>query len=198
MRLQAKEISFSYGEKKVLDRLSLSLGEGERAVLLGSSGGGKTTLLRILAGLETPSAGKVEREGRISFVFQEDRLFPRLTVWENLRLVNRDLSREEAAASLGAMGLEEGTLDLRPGELSGGMGRRVSLCRGLLFPGEILLLDEPFRGLDEESRRLCQKEICRRAEGKILLAVTHDPADAAPLGARVLEMGTINHKEELP
>ena len=198
MKLEARNLSFSYGEKQVLHRLSFSLGEGERAVLLGGSGGGKTTLLRILAGLESPAAGQVIREGRVSLVFQEDRLFPQLTVWENLRLVNRTLTREEAAVLLEELGLEAAVLELRPGELSGGMGRRVSLGRGLVFPGEILLLDEPFRGLDPESRRLCRQAVLSRSAGKILLAVTHDREDAAPLEARILELETINHKEELP
>ena len=187
MTLSAHNLTFAYGETPVLADVNLELRPGEPAVLAGSSGGGKTTLLRLLAGLETPQAGEVIREGRVSFVFQEDRLFPQLTVWENLRLVSPSLSRDQAEAALEALAFPR-SLDLFPDQLSGGMARRVSLCRGLLFPAQIYLLDEPFRGLDEETHRLAREEIGRRCRGKILLAVSHDREDAPALGARLLLM----------
>ena len=146
---------------------------------MGESGCGKTTLLRIIAGLEDFS-GSISQvpSGGISMVFQEDRLLPWRTALENVALV-RDGSSGEAMCLLDAMELsaEAGKL---PGALSGGMQRRVALARALNFDGDMLLLDEPFKGLDEALRA----RVIAAVRGRFPLTViaTHDRAEAEALG----------------
>ena len=119
------------------------------AVLWAPSGWGKTTLLRILMGLETPTAGRVQGAGRVSAVFQEDRLCPQLTAVQNVLLVLPD-DRQEAAIrqDFARLGLDEAALALPARKLSGGQKRRTALLRALWAPGDTLLLDEPFTGMD--------------------------------------------------
>ena len=120
-------------------------------------------------GLERPDAGTVEVSGRIAAVFQENRLCPWLTAEENIRLVS---PKAEAAECLAALGL---SLDRRPvSEYSGGMQRRVALARALLAEGEVLILDEPFTGLDEENRDRALAAIDRWANGRTILFVSHE------------------------
>jgi len=159
----------SYGDIAVLENVTLSFAPGGRYQISGPSGCGKTTLLRLLMGLEKPDAGVVDAPESMAAVFQENRLCPWLTAEENIRLVN---PKAEAADCLTALGLP---LDKRVvSEYSGGMQRRVALARALLAGREVLLLDEPFTGLDEASRDRALAAIDRWAVGKTILFVSHE------------------------
>ncbi len=190
--LEFRDVSFSYGKKKIFDRFSMELKSGEILALMGPSGKGKTTLLSLAAGILRPQSGFVISDvERISYAFQEPRLFPWCTVKENLaaplpRNGERDAQIREV---LSFVGLSDAA-SLYPDELSGGMKSRVSLARAMLFGGELYLLDEPFAALDEETRiELCEilKEHLHKAHASAIF-VTHQRSDAERLADRILEI----------
>ena len=159
------------------------------AVLWAPSGWGKTTLLRILMGLETPTAGRVQGAGRVSAVFQEDRLCPQLTAVQNVLLVLPD-DRQEAAIrqDFARLGLDEAALALPARKLSGGQKRRTALLRALWAPGDTLLLDEPFTGMDAELVEDAVAATKRLAGERPTILVTHDRTAADLLGWPVREV----------
>ena len=182
--IQVRNLSKSFGDKGVLRNFSADFPAGAVTAVMAPSGGGKTTLLRLLMGLETADGGTVEGlEGlRQSAVFQEDRLCENLSAQANLRLVNPSLSAKEAEEALAAVGLA-GCGGQRVAEFSGGMRRRVAILRALLARWDVLFLDEPFKGLDTETKALVLSYTRRRCEGRTVLLVTHDPSEAEALGA---------------
>lgn len=192
-----ERVSKRYGGKAVLSGFDLALPEGGRTCLMGPSGSGKTTLVRLLAGLEKPDAGRVASIRPLSLVFQEDRLLAHLSALNNLRFVCGKAREPEARALLGALGLDEAG-DKPVCRFSGGMQRRVALARALLFPFSLLLLDEPFKGLDREMRQTAAELILSRCEGKTLLMVSHDEEEAALLGAEIIRLPSANSSTGAP
>ena len=195
MNIHIKNISFSYPEKTVLSGVNLTLTSEEPVLLLGTSGQVKTTLLRIIAGFLTPQSGKIDginSSTRIAVLFQEDRLFDHMTVWKNWKLIREDLSREKAIALLNELGLAEEVLDQLPVALSGGMRRRIALGRALLFEADLLLLDEPYQGLDEETRHLALAVTKKYAKGRPMLVISHEASDGPALGAKVVTLEEIS------
>ena len=187
--IEIRCLTAAYGENTVLENCTLTLPGGARAALMGPSGCGKTTLLRAAAGLVKPQGGSVRLSGRAAFVFQEPRLFPWLTAAQNVAAVLPGRARDALAHALELLrraGLGDAALKY-PAELSGGMQQRVSLCRALAFGGDVLLLDEPFRGLDGELRRSIAALIDERSRGASVLMSTHDRREAELLGAAVYE-----------
>ena len=187
--MELKGICKAYGEKQVLQNVDLLLKEGEITALMGASGRGKTTLLRILMGLETADAG--ERLGmenvRISAVFQEDRLLDRLTAEGNLRFV---AERAEQVAEIPKL-LEElglGREREAAATFSGGMKRRLAIARALLADYDLLVMDEPFRGLDETTKQQTMETVRRRSLGKTVLLVTHDEDEARALTEHIIRI----------
>ena len=180
-------ISKRFGDKQVLSRINLTLREGETTCLMAPSGAGKTTLLRILLGLLAPDEGRVEGlEGRkLAAVFQEDRLVETMDPVSNLRLFSPKLSRIAVKDALIAFGLED-SLRQPVRELSGGMRRRVALLRALLTEWDILALDEPFKGLDAETKRTVIRRTREYTDGKTVLLVTHDEEEAEWMGSKVV------------
>lgn len=147
--IEARDITVTLGRERVLDRYTLEAREGELTLLTGPSGIGKTTLLRVLAGLVKPETGRVSLPGRPVLLFQEDRLFPFRRVREQVEAALPRSRRGEAEAWLELTELA-GEGEKLPGELSGGMARRTALARALAAEGEVYLLDEPFAGVDPE------------------------------------------------
>ena len=194
--LNISNLSFSYdGKISVLNDLNMELKNGELLAVMGPSGCGKSTLLSLIVGLLKPSGGSISSDyGRISFVFQEPRLFPWMTVEQNLRAVLSDKREYERIPEiLSAVGLS-GSERLYPGELSGGMKIRVSLARALLYGGDLFLLDEPFASLNEELREeLClQLRAHFKENGISAILVTHQKEDAERFADRLLMLPAQN------
>lgn len=184
MAIRLEHISKSFGEKKVIENFTLEFADKGITVLMAPSGTGKTTLLRIIAGLEKPDSGTVDFCGdRVAVVFQESRLFPWLTAVENIT-VAAGVSRERAEELLREfhMGTE---FHRYPSQLSGGMQRRVALARAFAYGGA-LLLDEPFNGLDKELTAEIIGKIKSYAEREPVVIVTHNPEEARLTGGTVL------------
>ena len=178
-------ISISFGEKQVLKDFDLTVEPGQRIALMGPSGCGKTTVLRILLGLLNPQKGTVENSfSKTAVVFQEPRLLPWRTAAENVNLVLGDKrsTLPEAQRWLEQLGLGDAG-NKYPGELSGGMQQRVALARALALRSDLLILDEPFKGLDEELRRQVLEKTAQSAAA--ILLVTHDREEAEALGCRI-------------
>ncbi len=186
---------FGGGDASVtaLEDISLTVTAGEFVCLLGASGCGKSTLLNLVAGLDRPTRGLVERAGAPSFMFQEAALFPWLSVERNvdlplrLRKVPRDQRRARVAELLDLVQLTS-FARRQPHELSGGMRQRVALARALAHDAEVLLMDEPFGALDAMTRDILHDELERiwQALGRTVLFVTHNVREAARLGDRIV------------
>ncbi len=145
---------------------------------MGPSGSGKTTLLNLLMGLEAPDSGQLRMPNglKISAVFQENRLIEGMTAAANIRLV-ADVSTGRIHQFLMELGIEADSLPQPVRAYSGGMKRRVAIARALLSQYDVLLLDEPYKGLDEETRQQVTQVVSRMTAGKTVLLVTHDPED---------------------
>jgi len=190
--IKLTDISKKYDGNPVLSNLSLLIQDKEHVAIMGKSGCGKTTLLRIIAGLEEIDAGAREGYsfGDIAFVFQEPRLFSHLTVLENVAVSStgtRAEVREYALFLLEKVGLRE-ACDLYPDELSGGMAQRVAIARAMVTNSPILILDEPFSALDESTRSQMIAVIKEYCAEKTLIFVTHNPVDAELLADRIIEL----------
>jgi len=184
-----KNVSFSYKDNKkkekmrtqVFDNLSLEIPDnGITAVVAPSGAFGKTTLLKLIAGLLSPDSGKIKTtsgEGmRVADVFQEQRLLPWYSAFENVKVVTKRPDGE-IKAFLSKLGITDELQKKRPSELSGGQRQRVCLSRALLFDSDILLLDEPFTGLDDKNREIVQQEIKEYARKKPVVLVSHVEED---------------------
>lgn len=172
-----KDISLRFGTQTVFDRFSAEIGRGIVTALSAPSGSGKTTLLYLIAGLRKPDEGTlsgIDPAQKISFVFQDDRLFPWLNVLHNAAIASE---RKLAADMLLALGLNEEDFKKYPSEISGGMRRRVAITRALLASEDIVLLDEPFSGLDEASHRKTADFVFSYLKGKTVIFSTHDTND---------------------
>lgn len=186
--LKLRHISHAFGEKAVLQDVNLTLHPHQRIALMGPSGVGKTTLLRIALGLLRPSQGDIENSfQKTCAVFQDARLLPWRTAAENVNLVLGDKKETlpQAQRALAELGLADAG-DKYPGELSGGMQQRVSLARALVLEGDLLILDEPFKAMDEALRREVITRVAR-TDAAILL-VTHDREEAELLGCEIIEL----------
>lgn len=174
-----------FGEKTVLDHFSCVLPDEGTVFISGRSGAGKTTLLRLLMGLLSPDGGTISglENRRITAVFQENRLLDNRTVLKNLRLVcprgTSDKLFSRLLADVGLAGEEQTPVRL----LSGGMQRRVALVRALAAPGDVLVLDEPFKGLDEVTKAQAIRLVRQHAPGRLILLVSHDEEEARALNA---------------
>ena len=189
---------FERGHPPVLDRIDLDVGPGEFVCLLGASGCGKSTLLSLIAGLGTPTSGRIEvTVGRPALMFQEPALLPWLTAAGNVELalkarrVGRTERRTEAQRLLALVNLA-GHGGKRVHELSGGMRQRVALARALAQDSQLLLMDEPFAALDAITRDALHEELARlwSEQGLSIVFVTHNVREAVRLGQRVLLMSS--------
>ena len=189
MDIRIQNLGKSFGEKQVLCGLSHTFPEGRTTCILGASGCGKTTLMRLIAGLDFSDSGAIHgvKDKKISAVFQEDRLFMELSAERNVLLTARSgFTRSDARALLNELGLEAAPAPVR--SFSGGMRRRVAIARALAADYDLLLLDEPCTGLDGDTRALALEALRAHSEGRTVLCVSHDAADAQALGAQILRL----------
>ena len=185
-------ITKSFEGKDVLNNVSARFAAGETVCIRGRSGIGKTTLLKIIAGLTEPDSGTVTGAlERIAFVFQEDRLCEDYTALSNVRLVTgRSMPVEDILRHLEELELSESTM-LPVKGFSGGMKRRVALARAVCADPELVLLDEPFKGLDPDLKLKVIEYIKRHTAGKTVICVTHDPTEAELMGGRVIDLDSM-------
>lgn len=208
--IEFRNIKKVYGDKVVLEGFNLAVGKGEFITIIGSSGCGKTTALKMVNGLIEPTSGDILINGEnirgkdqtalrrnIGYAIQGSVLFPHMTVEQNIAYVpnllnRRDRAKTKAAVSkwMQIVGLDEELKGRYPDELSGGQQQRVGIARALAASPEILLMDEPFGAVDEITRGQLQAELRRIYEqtGITVLFVTHDIGEALRLGTRVLVM----------
>lgn len=206
--IEYRDVCKSYGEKNVLEHLSLKIPRGEFVTTIGSSGSGKTTALKMVNRLIEPTSGTVLVDGRgvrdadpiqlrrnIGYAIQGSVLFPHMTVEDNIsyvpRLLNKsdhERTRKAVRKWMGIVGLSDDLLERYPAELSGGQQQRVGIARALAASPDILLMDEPFGAVDEITRGQLQVEISRihRETGITVMFVTHDIGEALRLGTHVL------------
>ena len=185
--ISLSHVTKHFGEKAVLQDVSMQLGASGVIAVVGKNGSGKTTLLRILAGLEKKYAGEVITGDRIAYVFQDLRLAPTLTALENVALVLEKRRREDAKRYLEKVGLEN-EADSLPGKLSGGMQQRLALARAFAFDGDLLLLDEPFSALDDEWKRKMLDAVRDYAQTRPVVLVTHDLSDVNYLQCKTVRL----------
>lgn len=200
----------AYGEKVIIENFNLSIEKGEFVTIIGSSGCGKTTILKMINGLVQPVAGEIFVEGKstreldltmlrrnIGYAIQGSVLFPHMTVEKNIAYVPNLLNKKDKKRTAKAVtkwmnivGLEDALRSRYPSELSGGQQQRVGIARALAASPDILLMDEPFGAVDEITRGSLQDEIARihRETGITILFVTHDIGEALKLGTKVLVM----------
>ena len=202
--LKISSLNKSFGDLPVLSDLNLEIKPQEIVALIGPSGCGKTTLLNIISGLDTPDGGSVEcADNHISYMFQGARLLPWRTVCENIRLVREDAGKNEIMALIEAVGLK-GFENYYPGQLSGGMAKRCALARAFHYGGRLLLMDEPFQGLDYGLRMEMLSMLLSiwRSERRSVLFVTHEIDEALTVATRIAVLSsrptTIKEVIELP
>lgn len=187
--MKAINICKAFGENKVLDNFSHEFQAGKTTAILGASGCGKSTLLNILMGLLPCDSGEVVRESdKISAVFQENRLCENLTVSANIRLVTgKRLTKTKVCEELAAVGLD-GCAEKAARTLSGGMKRRTALVRALLADYDILFLDEPFKGLDNDTKSVVIDYTKSKIKGKTVVLVTHDLSECEQLADEIIRL----------
>ena len=188
-KLEISHLTKRFGEKTLFENLSLTL--SEPVILWAPSGWGKTTLLRILMGLEVPDSGTVQGVGRVGAVFQEDRLCPQLTAVQNVELVlpeGKIQYKTQIVTDFQQFGYDEQALALPARKLSGGQKRRVALLRALWAGCDTLLLDEPFTGMDPDTLTAAAALLRTRCGTEPVLLATHDREAIRLLGWPVLEL----------
>lgn len=192
MAIRVNNICKSFNGQQVLDKATMSFSEGLYTCIMGASGVGKTTLAYILMGLLEPDSGEITglSDKKISAVFQEDRLIEHWDAIKNIMLVSKkDVTKDKVEGHLSQIGLTE--YAGKPVKaLSGGMRRRVAIVRAILSEYDVLLMDEPFKGLDEELKIQVINYVKEKTKNKTLIIITHDKDEVAMLQANLITMRT--------
>jgi NitT/TauT family transport system ATP-binding protein len=193
--VQVRNLYKSFGDNKVLVNLNLNFEKNKITVVTGPSGCGKTTLLNIISGIEKPDSGEVIlKDHSISFIFQEDRLIPDLTVYKNIEFVLKSTLTEQESKPIIEKYLDLVKLteakDKYPDQLSGGMKRRVAIARAFAYRSDLLIMDEPFKGLDDKLKKEIIDEFLRiyNLDKRTVILVTHDKDEAMFLGDAIIDM----------
>ncbi|MGN0521939.1 MAG: ATP-binding cassette domain-containing protein [Eubacterium sp.] len=183
--IKLDNLSFSYDNKQVLKGFSLTVNDGERICLYGDSGTGKTTILRLILGLEKADKASVKSTAeKTAVVFQEDRLLAFKTVEENITLFSKSNRLDYILSCLGILDAK----NKYPSELSGGMARRAAIARALSVDADMYILDEPFTGLDRDNIIRAIKLINEITRDKTLITVIHEKEYARLLNCRIIEI----------
>jgi len=209
--IQFRNVSFSHEENIILKDINMNIPQHERLVILGSSGSGKTSFLRLIAGFNTPDFGEIEIDGKsvaaegkclvppekrgVAMVFQDLALWPHMNVSENISFglkirkipkKRREVKVKEMLSLVGLSGYEKRNTE----QLSGGQQQRVALARALILSPKVLLMDEPLSSLDDALNKKLRKEIIRLQEkfGFTLVYVTHNTEEAEEIGSRIIRL----------
>lgn len=191
-------LSKSFGEKKVLEGLSVTLEQNRVTALMGTSGCGKTTFANLLLGLLQPDSGTIEGlSGKLlSSVFQEDRLCQQLSAIGNVRLVlNNKVTTTFVMQQLAAVGLDEDSATKPVRQLSGGQRRRVAIVRAMMADSDFICLDEPFKGLDKATKENTMAYVKKSVEGKTVLLITHDNHEAKFFSSQQIELSIVANED---
>ncbi len=188
MDLCLSGVTKRYGERLVLEDLSLTFPAGSTTCIMGPSGCGKTTLFNLITGVIQPDGGSIRGlPEKLSIVFQEDRLCESFSALSNVRLVTGDSMRdEEILQHFAELGIAD-SAHMPVSQLSGGMKRRVTIARAICYNAELILLDEALKGLDDERRHLTMDYIRRHSRGKTIVCITHDPEEARYMGGMLID-----------
>lgn len=194
MNITFNEISKSFGDTKVFRGLNLTIKDKQITCIIGASGIGKTTLLNLLLGLERPDLGYIKGiEGKkIVAVFQEDRLVENLSAIKNVELVcKKEFSKDKLIGDFTQVGLQD-FKNKEVSRLSGGMKRRVAIVRAVFVESDIILMDEPFKGLDAEIKSKVIEYIKDKSKGKTVIIVTHNVDEIKELNANKIDLNFTN------
>ena len=194
-QVQVRNLNKSFGDNRVLVNLNVNFEKNKITVITGPSGCGKTTLLNIISGMEKPDSGDVIMKDRsISFIFQEDRLIPDLTVYRNIEFVLKSTMDELESKPIIEKYLDLVKLteakDKYPEQLGGDMKRRVAIARAFAYRSDLLIMDEPFKGLDEKLKKEIIDEFLRiyNQDKRTIILVTHDMDEAVFLGDAIIDL----------
>ena len=182
----AKNLTFAREDKTIFENVNVAFPDRGIFCICGPSGCGKTTLLRLICGLEKPTAGTITVPSSVSVVFQEDALLPWKTVRENVLLPLDEENADRATDALAMVDLTDAQA-LYPDQLSGGMARRVAIARALAFNGDVLILDEPFNGLDPALWQYICENIRVQYADQLVILVTHHLTEAEAFGAQIVQ-----------
>lgn len=188
--IKIKNISFSFGNNKIISDLNLEIEEGKTYCFMGQSGVGKTTLMKLIAGLYKADDGEIlgTEKMKKSFIFQENRLMPWLSVYENMKYVTEDEDKIINALKDTDLLSEKNKM---PDELSGGMARRAAIARATAFDGDIFFIDEPLYGLDVKTSQGILELIKNTVKNKTALIITHSPEEAFYLSDKIIFLKNI-------
>ena len=193
MQINIENLSISYNNHTVIDKFSYTINSGEKIALVGVSGTGKTSIINAIMNL-IPYEGNISfsETPRIATVFQEDRLIEELSVFTNIHMTANGLTNNEIIDYINSVGL---TPRKKVSELSGGMKRRVAILRAILAPSNLLIMDEPFKGLDRTTKELIMNLISKKAPDTTMIIITHDMSEATYFNSRIINIDSYVSQE---
>lgn len=184
--IKIQNLSFSYSKEEIFKNFSCEFHCGERVCISGVSGKGKTTLLRLITGLEKNFTGSIKKQDKLklSVVFQNDVLLPWYTALENVKIVSDE---NKARLFLDKLGLND-SYDKYPAQLSGGMQRRVAIARAMAYDSDVIILDEAFKGLDEKLKKEVMSLLIEKYSQKLIIFTSHEKLEQDFLATRIIEL----------